>query len=112
MRNKLALAVLLALASVGGPALAQDSGNADTGDSVTVKFGDFKYDLFPNEPVQACIVSREDSQQGADLTYRLFVREDDGSFSSVGVYPTEAIGALTHARYGDCVSLETISDAS
>lgn len=111
MRKRLALAVLLALGTVGGPALAQDNGAADSGDSVTVKFGGFKYDLFPDEPVQACIISREDGQSGGELEYRLFVREDDGSFSSVGVYPTDAIGALTFARYGDCVSLEVISDA-
>lgn len=105
-----ALAALALAVALGGIASAQGVDPLDT-DTAEVTFGGYRYELFADEPVQACVTSREESRAGARLTYRLFVREDDGSFSSVGQYPTPAIGALTDARFGDCVSLEGITDA-
>lgn len=101
-------ALALITASAALPALAQDAGDTPADDVAVVKFGGFKYDLFPDEPVQACVTLREEGQGGASLAYRLFIREEDGSFSSVGEYDTPAIGALTNARYGDCVTLEEV----
>lgn len=110
-----ALAALALAVALGGVASAQGVTPAsDPGDThiVEVTFGGYVYELFADEPVQACVISREEDRSGASLAYRLFVREDDGSFSSVGQYPTPAIGALTDAQFGDCVSLDGGTNAS
>ncbi len=103
------LALVIFLSAFGwSTVFAQDAGDGpvDGGNVAKVQFAGYEYDLFANEPVQACVISREDAQTGPRLTYRLFVRELDGSFSSVGTYPSQAIGALRDAQYGDCISLD------
>lgn len=74
--------------------------------TVEVEFAGFTFELEADEPVQACVVERVESLDGSDVEYRLFVREPGGEFSSVGVYPSPAIGALATANAGDCTSLE------
>ncbi len=107
-----ALALASALGGVGVSAQGVTP-SADPGDThtVAVTFGEFTYSLFADEPVQACVTARAESSAGVSLTYRLFVREPDGSFSSVGSYASPEIGALDGAQFGDCTSLEAVSNA-
>jgi hypothetical protein len=113
--------VSLALALAGtmfGVASAQDS-NGDVQlaqpaqpTSVEVEFGGYIFELPADEPVVACVTFRSQDLSGDDaLEYRLFVREPSGEFSSTGLYPSPAIGALADANAGDCTSLEGFENA-
>lgn len=112
MKTYLVAAALLGLGALPAfGAAAQKTSDPGDAKSVEVTFGEFTYTLFADEPVQACVTSREDGQSGASLAYRLFIREPDGSFSSVGTYPSPEIGALVGAKFGDCMSLEGFDNA-
>lgn len=92
--------------------LAQPAPTVAVTNTAEATFGGYVFELPADEPLVACVIARSSDLSGEDaLSYRVFIREDTGAFSSAGVYQSVAIGALANANAGDCTSLEGFNDA-